>query len=127
MRIKFISDLLENNSQESSVRSYLRIMILHMLKCKYQNDYPDKCSWRNSIKASYNKMIDQFDAIGKGSLYKTFYMKKLDLKAIYQRALNEAAFETGLPELAFPQSCEWTKEQLVDEEFIYKFINKYGF
>ena len=127
MRIKFISDLLENNSQESSVRSYLRIMILHMLKCKYQNDYPDKRSWRNSIKASYNKMIDQFDAIGKGSLYKTFYMKKLDLKAIYERALNDASFETGLPKLAFPQSCEWTKEQLVDEEFIYKFINKYGF
>jgi len=127
MRIKFISDLLENNSQESSVRSYLRIMILHMLKCKYQNDYLDKHSWRNSIINSYSKFIDQFDAIGKGSLYKTFYMKKLDLNSIYERALNEASFETGLSKSIFPSSCEWTKEQLVDEEFIYKFINKYGF
>ena len=128
MRIRIFDAILdESKRQESTIRSSLIVLLLHMLKCKYQNNYPDKTSWRYSIINSYNKMLNEFDGINKGSLYKTFYMKKLDLNDIYKRSLIKAVIETRLPKSSFPSTCEWSKEELVNLDFIEKFINDYGY
>lgn len=128
MRIKFIDEMLkESKQQESSVKNSLVVMLLHMLKCKYQFNYQNKSSWRDSILNSYEYFINEFDGIGKGSLYKNFYMRKMDLDQIYQLARRRASYETKLPLTEFPAKCEWSKELLVNIDFVYDFINEFGY
>lgn len=119
--------LYETRSEQRTVRSEIRRMLLHMLKCKYQNDYPDKKSWRRSILGSYYNLLDAFKGqIGKGSLYKRFYLKGLPLDKVYQEAVDIAVQETKLDKSKFPETCEWDKSQLVDKKFIDDFIKTYG-
>lgn len=102
-------------------------MLVHMLKCKYQNEYKNKVSWRTSIISSLFNLKDAFGGkFGKGSLFKKFYTKNLDLNEIYQSAVKIASNEIGLSKNIFPKTCEWSKSQLVDEEFIDDFIDTYG-
>lgn len=115
----------EDNSSKRAIKSNLRVMIAHMLKAKYRPEYENKNSWRNSILNSFNGMIDEFPTIGKGSLYNNFYIRDLDLQNVYENARINASEETNKPLLTFPANCEWAKEQLVDREFIYDYINKY--
>jgi len=125
VRLRIIN---EAKREENSIRGSLFIMLLHMLKCKYQYDYPYKPSWRDSILNSFENLIGEFDkGIGKGSLYNSFYMKKFDLEGIYERAVKRAVVETKLPRSAFPEYCEWSKKELTDEDFIYSFIEEYGY
>lgn len=115
----------EDNSSKRAIKSTLRVMLTHMLKSKYQPEYENKNSWRNSILNSFQNITDEFPVVGKGSLYKNFYMKDLDLQDVYENAIISASEETNEPLSYFPADCEWTKEQLVDKKFIYNFINKY--
>lgn len=123
----------ESKSDKLSVMSNLRVLLIHMLKCKYQNNYPTKISWRRSIDNSFNNIVDILDLdsingfiVGRGSLFKKFYMRELNLDTIYNRSVRTASQETGIPVNKFPKNCEWTKEQLIDADFIYDFIMKYG-
>lgn len=115
----------EDNSSKRAIKSNLRVMLAHMLKAKYQSEYENKNSWRNSILNSFNNITDEFPTIGKGSLYNNFYIRDLDLQGVYENARINASEETNKPLSTFPANCEWTKEQLVDREFIYNYINKY--
>ena len=120
-------NLLENSSSRSTIKSNLRILLIHMLKCKYPPEYySNKGSWVTSIVNSYSGVTDEFIDIGKGSLYKTFYIKQLNLEHIYKQAKLLAAKETGKPLNVFPDTCPWTKEQLVNLDFITDFIDTYG-
>lgn len=119
--------LYETRSEQRTVRSEVRRILLHMLKCKYQNEYPDKKSWRLSILSSYYDLLDAFKGqIGKGSLYKKFYLKELSLDKVYHEAVDIAIQETKLDKSKFPEACEWNKAQLVNKEFIDNFIKTYG-
>lgn len=115
----------EDNSSKSAIKNNLRILLIHMLKAKYQSEYENKNSWRNSILNSFQNITDEFPAIGKGTLYKNFYMKILDLQDVYENARIKASEETDKPLSDFPTKCEWTKEQLIDKNFIYDFMNEY--
>lgn len=123
--IKEAIELEEDRSDKSAIKSSLRNLILHLLKSKYQKEYENKSSWAGSIEVSYENIVDRFIAIGKGSLYKRFYLKQLSLDEIYENARIKASKETGLSLDSFPEKCEWTKEQLVDPKFIYEFINEF--
>lgn len=116
----------ESRREEKAIKSAMRVLLCHMLKCKYQNNYSTKISWRTSIKNSYRDIIDEFKDIGKGSLYKKFYMRDFNLELAYQLGRDDAIEETGLPESIFPEKCPWTREQLVDRQFIKDFVNQYG-
>lgn len=114
----------EDNSAKRTIGSNLRIMLIHMLKCMYQPEYKNKSSWKASIINGYNGMTDEFPSL-KGVLYKNFYLEELDLEHIYKRAKLNASDETKKPINTFPNDCPWTKEQLVDPDFINEFIEKY--
>ena len=124
--LQYLDILDEAQSSKSAINSSMRVLLTHMLKCKYQNNYEHKSSWRASIKNSFENMYDQFPRIGKGVLYKRFYLREMNLEGIYQQSRNNAAEETGLPLESFPEKCEWTREQLIDFNFITNFINTYG-
>ena len=118
--------ILDEGNQRSTIRNNMYIMLIHMLKAKYQPEYKNKSSWRGSIWNSYINMKNEFGTIGKGSLYKRFYIKELDLNDVYLDAREYASEETGKPIETFPKKCEWTKEQLLNREFIKNFIDTYA-
>lgn len=125
--IKLIEAYLdENNRQKSTIRASLRIMMTHMLKCLGQPEYLNKASWVKSILNGLDKIIEEFDEVGKGALYKNFYLKRVDLQEIYERSLIRASFETGKSKSDFPKTCPWSKEQLINRTFIEGFINEHG-
>ena len=95
----------ENQSQEKTIKNSLIILLMHMLKCKYQNDYPDKSSWRK---------------------YKKYYLRDVSLDKCYKMAVRKASEETRLKVSVFPSECEWTKRELIDQDYIFEFIDKYG-
>ena len=120
----------ERRREEKDIKSQIQRLLLHMLKCKYQNDYQNKSSWRGSIRDASNmvqyEFISRKDGTFKGSLYNNFYLKELDLQRLYEKAVEDAVDETGLSFKDFPVDCEWTKEQLVDDKFIREFIREWG-
>jgi len=117
----------EAKREERDIKSNLTIMIQHMLKCKYQFEYPNKKSWRESIRKGWLNVKNEFQAIGKGALYKNYYLRKLDIADVYADAVDMASEETGLSVSAFPNELEWTREQLMDRTFLREFIETYGF
>lgn len=116
----------ESKNEQRAVRHYLTILIKHMLKCKYQNDYVDKSSWRYSIYNSHNNLVLEFKAVGKGSLFNRYYMHQMDLNRVYQNALLGAIKETGKLKTDFPLNCEWKLMDFVDDKFIDDFISRWG-
>ena len=131
--MSYISDALEqlrildeNKSSQNNINSQLIVLLTHMLKCKYQPEYKHKSSWRASIWNSHKSFTNEFISIGKGTLYKNFYMKQVDLDRLYFISRVDASNETGKSLDTFPEKCEWTKEQLANSYFIHDFINTYG-
>lgn len=127
---EYIKEALDLNGgrreDEKAVMSYLEVLLTHMLKCKYQNSYENKSSWRASIKNSYKGIIKAFRGALKGTIYNNYYLKTLDLDLVYDFARDNAIEETGRPKECFPYKCPWTKKQLVDRNFIDDFIEEYG-
>lgn len=116
----------ESKNQERLIKNSLVVMIQHMLKLKYQSSYPreGKKSWIITILKEQRQFISEFKAIGVGSLYNNFYLRKLNLGQIYEDAVRYASYETDLPVSSFPAECEWSKSQLADREFIRNFIEE---
>ena len=71
--LEYLNILDEDRSSKSTINSYMIVLLTHMLKCKYQNNYENKASWRASIRNSYKGIVTQFTVVGRGSLYKIFY------------------------------------------------------
>lgn len=119
-------DLMENiRASKSAIQSYMVVLLTHMLKCIYQPEYKNKSSWTGSILNSRSGIESNIGTIGKGVMYKKFYMQELDLDGLYSDAVLIAASETGKPLNVFPSTCPWSREQLIDRIFIQEFIEKY--
>lgn len=97
------------NSNPQAMESHLMIIILHMLKQKYQPDYATK-SWNDSI-VNGRLQIDQIRE-NHPSL-KTHLSKRLDYS--YTKARRYAAKETKLDIRTFPIDCPWTLNELLGE------------
>ena len=54
--------ILDEGNQRSTIRNNMYIMLIHMLKAKYQPEYKNKSSWRGSIWNSYINMKNEFDS-----------------------------------------------------------------
>ena len=116
----------ENKAEERAVRNNLEILIKHMLKCKYINEYPNKSNWRKTVYNAHINLIFEFKAVGKGRLYKNYYIKQLDLNKIYKLAVINVSEEIGKSKTCFPSKCEWKLTDFVNDQFIDDFIDKWG-
>ncbi len=95
------------NSKESSLESYLIILLLHMLKIRCQPEKHTR-SWDLSIKNSKfkaNRLLKKNPGL-KGDLDDTF-------SSAYVSARLGAESETGLNEEVFPEKCPWTIEEVL--------------
>jgi Domain of unknown function DUF29 len=105
-----LADMGERDRRE--VRSYLRRLIMHLMKWQFQ---PDRrtTSWSASIADSRAELEDIFE--------QSPSLRRLAAESFgqtYPRARRQASVETGLPETAFPGECPYSFDQLMDDDFL---------
>jgi hypothetical protein len=99
------------NEQEHALGSSLRILLVHLLKWRYQAKRRTR-SWAGTIVRERGNYDDR--------LLKNPGLKSIQgelLARAYRRARREAAAETGLPLAALPESCPFTLAQVLDDDF----------
>jgi hypothetical protein len=100
------------NEQRHAVRSHLRVLLWHLLKWAYQPDHRTT-SWLTSIGVARAEIADRLED------YPSLrpHVPAL-LASAYPRARRLASAETGLPLATFPETCPWTVDQVLDEDFL---------
>jgi len=89
-------------------------LIMHLLKCKLQ---PTRISggWLGTIREQRLHIQDLLEAMPSLARLLDEYMERS-----YAHAADLAADETGLPRSAFPATMPFSKEQLLDSDYIPK-------
>lgn len=95
-----------------ALRSRLRVVILHLLKCEYQPVMRSN-SWIGTICSQRGKIEDLLED---NPSFRSLIASSID--AEYRRAVKQAVHETGLPRTAFPSSLPYSEQQLLDFDFI---------
>ncbi len=104
-----IEDMGKNLKRE--LESRLKILFMHLLKWQYQPGYRGN-SWRYSIEEQRNELADH---IADNPSLKHKLPEAIERG--YKYAVTAAAKETGLDKKTFPESCPWTFEQAMDDDF----------
>lgn len=99
-------------SDKRTVEGLGRVLIMHLLKLKYQ---PEKMtrSWFTSVRA-HRRDLKILITSGSKTLY-NYFVENLD--AIYSVARDMALSETGLPEEAIPEQVVFSVDQILDDNF----------
>jgi hypothetical protein len=110
------------NRDRNELMSHFVILIAHLLKWQFQFEHFAK-TWQHAgeyaAKSWQYTIIEQRYRI-KEQLENIPSLKRSIEEAIskgYSKAVNLAAQETGLPIKTFPQSCPYSIEQLLDNNF----------
>lgn len=106
--------IMEGKRDERALRSRLKQLILHLLKWKYQPDFQTR-SWRLTIAHQREEIED--DIRDSKNLNKLFFEYANE---VYESAKRSASRETGLHIDTFPKELEFTREQLLDFDFLPK-------
>lgn len=95
-------------SELNAVRSYLRLMLAHLLKIRAWPDSPSVNHWRSEIAAF------QADAVQR---YAPSMRQRVDLAALYRQAVDqvEGLSHDGQAAGAVPATCPFTLDQLLAE------------
>jgi len=99
----------ENLKRE--LESRLKILFIQLLKWQCQPGYRGN-SWRYGIEEQRTELADQIN--DNPSLE---HKLPEGLYRGYKYAVNGAPKETGLPKTTFPDTCPWSFEQIMDNEF----------
>ncbi len=100
------------NKRKRGLRSSLRQLMLHLLKCEYQPALRSN-SWIRSI-CNQRRRIE--DLLEESPSLKSFLPTYIE--AEYCRAVQQAVLETGLAKTAFPPTLPYSEQQLLDFDFI---------
>jgi hypothetical protein len=109
-----LSEELEDmgKSQKNAIKSNLRVVLMHLLKYKYQ---PDKRSnsWKYTITEHRIRLEDDFS---NSPSLKCYFNEVFDES--YQKARKLAADETGLSLETFPPESPFTSEQALNSDYL---------
>ena len=99
-------------SEKKSVTSNLRILLMHLLKYKYQ---PEKRSnsWLFTIVEHRKRLKEAFKTSPSLKRYFTEVFQEC-----YQDAIDLASAETGLTREKFPPTCPFTPENTLDPDYL---------
>ena len=99
------------NAQRHAVRSHLRNLLLHLLTWHYP-PHRHTQSWRVSIDNARDEIADYLET-------SPSLVAGLDalLASAYGRARKLAERDTRVPLASFPQTCPWSLDQVLDEDF----------
>lgn len=98
-------------SEKRELESRLTVLLLHLLKWKYQ-DVRQRRSWELSIieqRLKFEETLEENPGL----------KSKLDdiLKKAYRYAVIEASKETKISIKIFPKLCPWELDKITDSEF----------
>ena len=101
-------------SEQRELESRMAVLIAHLLKWQFQPTHRGM-SWERTIKDQrkmVQKRVKQTPSL-KASLLDTEWIDDA-----WTDATLQAAKETGIELIKFPQACPWTMEQVLDDEFL---------
>jgi hypothetical protein len=108
--IEEIEDM--GRSQRDSLESNLIVVLLHLLKWKYQPQMRSG-SWQRSI-IEHRRRINK--AFKDSPSLKRYFLEIYD--EAYQSGRKQAAAETGLNLAIFPLENPFTREQMLDNDYL---------
>ena len=117
--VEEIQDLGQRDQRE--IASRLLVILTHFLKWHYQPQRPSYLESDNEVfKNSWARIIaenrDQIQRLlVQSPSLKRILEKSLD--SCYQKARKQAAQETGLDIQTFPEFCDYTQTQILDDDF----------
>ena len=99
-------------SERRALESRLKVLLTHLLKWQHQPSHRGR-NWMLTIK-------EQRRAIAHLLKASPSLKNHLDsiLQDAYELAILAAARETGLDESAFPPTCPWQPDQVLDTDFL---------
>jgi len=99
------------NKEQRALKSRLRVLIMHLLKCQYQKSHPQN-KWRSTLVEQRERIKDLLE--DSPSL-----RRKLGeyAEASYPPARKMAALETGLPLDSFPPENPYAIGEILDQGF----------
>jgi predicted DNA-binding ribbon-helix-helix protein len=98
--------------EKHSLASNLRVVIMHLLKYKYQSEKRSN-SWLYTIFEHRERIRESLEDSPSLNSYITEIFDKC-----YQKARKEAALETGLNLNIFPVESPFTLTEILDEDFL---------
>jgi Domain of unknown function DUF29 len=106
-----IEDLGKSHRRE--LRSRLRVLVMHLLKWRYQPEgRMDSHSWEDTIREQRKEIEDALeDSPSLRQAVGPYLLKD------YGYAKDRTARQTGLRLETFPEACPWTAEQVLDMDF----------
>lgn len=99
-------------SQKRAIESYLKVLLLHLLKWQYQPGLRSG-SWRSSIR---NSRVGIQKRMSESPSLRT-YPEEIWMEC-YDLARANAADETGLPLKTLPETPPFTLDQVLDAAFL---------
>lgn len=99
-------------SQRNELTNRLKVLLMHLLKWRYQPQRNKGSSWRKTIQTQRFAITDLLE--DNPSLRRE--LPAAFAKA-YPRARRDAVQETGLAAVTFPAVCPWLIEQILDDEW----------
>lgn len=99
-------------SEKRSVKSNLEIVLIHLLKYKYQPERRSN-SWRLTLFEHRDRLEAEF--LDSPSL--RAYLPSV-FEDCYRNARKKASIETDLPIATFPPDSPFTPEQALDEDYL---------
>lgn len=97
--------------EKSELKNRLAQLLMHLLKWKYQSIRQSR-SWKNTIEDQREELEDLLkdNPSLKNKINECF-------ERSYKKAIRRAIEETGLDESVFPQECEWSIDEIMNETF----------
>ena len=105
-----IEDMGKRNLHEMNSR--VRVLLSHLLKWKLQPEKKSR-SWERTIASQRTELGQLLE--DNPSLRVSIQPK---LRYIYQKSVQLAVLDTGLPNSHFPSECPFTVDQILDPEFL---------
>ncbi len=115
--IKNLAEEIESmgKSERRELLNRLAVLLMHLLKWQYQPHLQSR-SWKVTIRNQRSAILD---LIEDSPSLKTIVGDKF-AKA-YQKARLNAADETGISLKKFPETCIWSVDEILEENFIPNF------
>ena len=107
--IEEVQSMGSNDKRE--IKSRLIVLIMHLLKYKYQPKKKTK-SWTSTIITQRNEL----ELVLENSPSLNPFLKE-NISECYQKSRKNAARETKLPLTTFPLECPFTSEQIIDSDY----------
>jgi hypothetical protein len=98
--------------ERRALQGRLGVLLGHLLKWRYQSDYPYRKSWRatiNTQRRALRQLLDENPSL-KASLEDV-------MERAYADGVDLAVAETPLDYDAFPPTCPWTPDEAIDEHW----------